>query len=199
MTHAIPALHGPAIRHRHHQPVVTRRHLTTYAAKGHSETIVPASAARRSVWASWVAAAAAVGYALPHLWWVIGTSWMYPGDFADIADQSWPQVFGDLVITTLAIAWGLIPLALVRPWGRVLPRRLLVASAWVSSVALILWSLSYLNLRIMLATGRVVSGPEFAASDAHPAAAWGYYWYGLFLVWGISLGATAWWSRRAHG
>jgi hypothetical protein len=30
-----------------------------------------------------------------------------------------------------------------------------------------------------------------ADEDAHPAAVWGFYWYGVFLVWGISLGAAA--------
>ena len=63
---------------------------------------------------------------------------------------------------------------------------------------LVLWSVSYFDMRIMMATGRVESGPEHAASDAHPAAVWGFYWYSLFLVWGIALGATAWWSRRVR-
>jgi hypothetical protein len=53
-------------------------------------------------------------------------------------------------------------------------------------------------LRYFLAVGRVVSAPEFATQDAHLAAGWGFYWYGLFLVWGGSLAAAAWWSRRTR-
>jgi hypothetical protein len=115
-----------------------------------------------------------------------------------MSDQSTTQALGEWGIVTLVIVWALLPLALVQPWGRILPRRLLLVPAWVASVALVLWSFSYFNMRIMLATGRVESGPEYAAGDAHPAAVWGFYWYSLFLVWGISLGATAWWSSRTR-
>jgi hypothetical protein len=143
-----------------------------------------------------VAFAAALGFALPHLWWLLGLSWTYPGDFAEMTNQSTAQVLGEWAIVMLALSWALLPIALVKPWGRVLPRRLLLVPAWVATVGLVLWGLSYFHLRIMLAAGRVVSAPEYAAGDAHPAADWGFYWYSLFLVWGISLGATAWWSRR---
>jgi hypothetical protein len=60
------------------------------------------------------------------------------------------------------------------------------------------WGLGYFYLQYVLAVGRVVPAPEFAAQDAHPAAIWGFYWYGVFLVWGISLGAAAWWSRQTR-
>jgi hypothetical protein len=145
-----------------------------------------------------VACAAGLGFAVPHIWWTLGLSWAYPGDFADMTNQSTAQVLGDWSVVMLALVWALLPLALVKPWGRLLPRRLLLVLAWVVSVGLVLWSLSFFHLRIMLATGRVESAPEFAASDAHPAAVWGYLWYSVFLVWGISLGATAWWSRRTR-
>jgi hypothetical protein len=107
-------------------------------------------------------------------------------------------VLAEWGIVMITILFALLPLALVKPWGRILPRRLLRVPAWVASVGLVLWSLTYFNLRIMLATGRVVSAPEYAEGDAHPAADWGFYWYGLFLVWGLSLGATAWYSRRTR-
>jgi hypothetical protein len=146
-----------------------------------------------------VASAAALGYALPHLWWGLGLSWTYPSDFAEITDQSTTLALADWGIAIfVAIVGTLFPLALVQPWGRIFPRRLLLVPAWVASVVLVLWSVGYFYLRIYLATGRVVSAPEYAAGDAHPAAVWGFFWYGLFLVWGIALGATAWWSRRTR-
>jgi hypothetical protein len=116
-----------------------------------------------------------------------------------MTNLSTTQVLADWGIGIfVAIVGTLFPLALVQPWGRMLPRRLLLVPAWVASVVLVLWSVGYFYLRIYLATGRVVSAPEYAAGDAHPAADWGFFWYGLFLVWGIALGATAWWSRRTR-
>lgn len=174
--------------------------LKRYMAKGTSETAVVASdRRRRAVWAAYVASAAALGYAVPHLWWGLGIPWAYPGDFADMTNQSTPQALANWGIGIfVAIVGALFPLALVKPWGRILPRRLLLVPAWVASVVFVLWGLGYFYLRAMLAAGRVVSAPEYAAGDAHPAAEWGFLWYGLFLVWGISLGATAWWSRRTR-
>ncbi|WP_404959532.1 hypothetical protein [Streptomyces sp. 147326] len=54
-----------------------------------------------------------------------------------------------------------------------------------------LWGFTYFAMQYLLATGRVVSAPAFAAKDAHPQAAWGLFWYTLFLLWGITLGIAA--------
>ncbi|MGG4551250.1 hypothetical protein [Paenibacillus humicus] len=48
-----------------------------------------------------------------------------------------------------------------------------------------------------MAIGRVVSAPSFAEQDASPMAAWGYVWYALFLVWGISLGFAAYFEAKS--
>jgi hypothetical protein len=145
-----------------------------------------------------VALAAGLAYAIPHFWWYLGLDWAFPGDFTEMEDQSTIQVVGDWVIAILAILFSLLPLAFVKHWGQVIPRRLLLVTIGLVSVGLTAWSLMYFYLQVLLATDRVVSGPEFAAQDADPAAVWGYYWYGIFLIWGLSFGATARWSRPAR-
>ncbi len=126
---------------------------------------------------------------MPHLWWGLGIPWAFPGDFSDTPAQPWMHALAFWGMGALALFGALF--ALVRPWGRIFPRWILLVPAWGATVGLSLWGLGYFYLRYFLAAGRVVSAPEFAAQDAHPAAVWGFYWYGVFLVWGISLGAAA--------
>ncbi len=148
-----------------------------------------------AVWAGYVACAAALAYALPHLWWGLGIPLAFPGDFSDAPTQPWMRVLAFWSMGAFSIFGALFALALVRPWGRIFPRWMLLVPAWVASVVLTAWELGYFYLQYFLAVGWVVPAPAFAAQDAHPAV-WGFYWYGVFLVWGLSLGAAAWWSRR---
>ncbi|MFE1787887.1 hypothetical protein ACFW7J_05665 [Streptomyces sp. NPDC059525] len=46
--------------------------------------------------------------------------------------------------------------------------------------------------RTLSAAGRVVSAPAWAAKDTDPQAAWGLFWYALFVLWGGVLGLAAW-------
>jgi hypothetical protein len=147
---------------------------------------------RRTAWSAYAACAAALGYALPHLWWGLGIPLAFPGDFSDTPTQPWMHALAFWGMGALAVFGASFALALVKPWGRNFPRRLLLVPAWVASVGLTLWGLGYFYLRYFLAVGRVVPAPEFAAQDAHPAAVWGFYWYAVFLVWGLSLGIAAW-------
>jgi hypothetical protein len=181
---------------RHHAPRTAREHGKRHIGTGTHTSAGAAPDARR--WPMWAACMAALGFALPHVWWLFGVSWAFPGDFSEISSQSKAQALGDWVIVMFAIVFALLPFALVTPRGRVLHRRMLYVLAWFASVVLVLWSLGYFYMQIMLAAGRVVSAPKYAAQDGSPSAVWGFYWYGLFLVWGIALGATAWWSRRTE-
>jgi hypothetical protein len=85
----------------------------------------------------------------------------------------WRRVLAFWGMGSLALLGVPFSLALVRPWGRVFPRWVLLVPAW---------GLGYFYLRYFLAVGRVVPAPQFATQDAHPAAL-GFYWYGLFLAW----------------
>ncbi len=130
---------------------------------------------RLTAWAGYAACAAALAYALPHLWWGLGIPLAFPGDFSDAPSEPWLRALAFWGMGSLAVFGALFALALVRPWGRVFPRRLLLIPAWVTSVGLTVWGLGYFYLQYFLAVGRVVSAPEFAVQDAHPAAVWGFY------------------------
>lgn len=123
----------------------------------------------------------------------------FPGDFAEAPHGTWEAAIGYWVMGGVSVIGAVVALALVRPWGRRLPRRLLAVPAVVASVAMTLWGLTYFALQYLLAVGRVVSAPAFAAKDAHPQAAWGIFWYALFVTWGIMLGVAAWSRLRSSG
>ncbi|WP_329390278.1 DUF3995 domain-containing protein [Streptomyces sp. NBC_01351] len=158
-------------------------------------TVLPA---RRSAWPGWVAAAAALAYAAPHFWWGAGVSAMFPGDFAMAPDGNLEAAIGYWFMGALAVFGAVLALALVRPWGRRFPALLIAVPSGLAAIGMILWGFMYFAMQYMLAVGRVVSSPAFAAKDAHPQAAWGLFWYGLFLVWGITLGIAAWQRLRAR-
>lgn len=47
-------------------------------------------------------------------------------------------------------------------------------------------------------TGHGYSRTWPGAKDAHPQAAWGLFWYGLFVLWGLMLGAAVWTRLRSE-
>src|ERR687885_2639813 len=97
-------------------------------AKGTGKTAVAApDGRRRAARAAYAACAASLGYAVPHLWWGLGIPWAFPGDFADTPTQPWMRALAFWGMGTLAVFGAL--LALVQPWGRMLPRRLLPVPA----------------------------------------------------------------------
>ncbi|RAR43628.1 hypothetical protein [Paenibacillus sp. MDMC362] len=66
----------------------------------------------------------------------------------------------------------------------------------IGSVLLSLWGFTYFVMQYLLAVGRVRSAPMYADQDASPMAVWRYFWYALFLIWGISLGAAAYYAEK---
>ncbi|HET9290423.1 MAG TPA: DUF3995 domain-containing protein [Actinomycetes bacterium] len=93
------------------------------------------------------------------------------------------------VAGVLKAAGAVLALALVRPWGRVLPRRVLLVVAWAGAVVL----LGYGGLYVVggaLALGGVVE--VTGAGDR--AALWWHVlvWDLWFLVWRVLLGVAAW-------
>lgn len=97
------------------------------------------------------------------------------------------------VTGVLKLAGGLLALALVRPWGHKLPRRWLLAAAWVGAVLLT----SYGVLQVT-SLGLVALGVLTPSRPIEPTALWWrlLLWEPWFLVWGLLLGLTAWHQRR---
>lgn len=148
--------------------------------------------------AGYAASIAAVLYALPHYWWGLGIGFAFPGEFQEAPDDFWTQAIGYWGMGTIALVAAVFALAFARPWGLRLPKWLLVIPAAVGAVLLSLWGMIYFAMQYLLVVGRVQSAPMYAAQDASPMAAWGFLWYGIFLVWGISLGLAAYEAGKVH-
>src|SRR5215472_514505 len=151
--------------------------------------------------AAYAAAVAAFAYALVSLYWAVGghglvsTVGGYVEQFARRGGAV--PVLVALAATALKVAGGLLALALVRPWGRVVPRRWLLLGSAGASVLLVVYG----GLNV-LAGALVLSGVIHPAGSVDRAALRWHVgvWYLWFLVWGILLAvATIGYRRRtAH-
>ncbi len=135
----------------------------------------------------------AIVWAIPHFWFYFGVSLAYPGDFpADMPYSGTLLMVGGfgLLVAIYAIAFT--------HWSFVkrFPKLIVTLPALFGGIGFTLWGLAYFSLRILLALGVVSSTSQFAARNAEPNAAWGYYWYSLFIVWGLSLVIAAFYYLR---
>jgi hypothetical protein len=147
---------------------------------------------------AYTAAIAAFTYALMSLYWAVGgrglvsTVGGYVEQFADRAGAV--PVLVALAATVAKVAGGLLALALVRPWGRVVRRGWLLAGAAAASALLVLYG------AVNVAAGALVlSGVIHPAGRVdRTALRWHVgVWDLWFLVWGILLAvATASYWRR---
>jgi Protein of unknown function (DUF3995) len=151
---------------------------------------------------AYAAAIVAFGYGLMSLYGALGghalvsTIGGYVEQFARRGG-----VLAVLVAVAAALAkviGGLLALALVRPWGRVVPRRwLLIASAGASALLVVYGGL-YVLLGALVLSGVI----HPAGSVDRTALRWHVgVWDLWFLVWGIllALAAVGYWRRTATG
>ena len=147
---------------------------------------------------AYAAAVVAFAYALMSLYWALGgralvsTIGGYVEEFARRGGAL--PVLVALAATLAKVAGGLLALALVRPWGRVVPRRwLLTGSAGASALLVV-----YGGLNVLLGA-LVLSGVIHpAVSVDRTALRWHVgVWDLWFLVWGIflALATVGYWRR----
>jgi hypothetical protein len=127
-------------------------------------------------------------FAAVHLYWALGgTAGLPKGMSVDMN----PALFViDVLAVPLSVVGALLALSLVRPWGRFLPHRLLLASAWAVCALLIVHSAPTL-----VEGGLVVTGLR----DAKPSVLerWSLFVYEpWFFVGGVLYGAAAWGHGR---
>ncbi len=93
------------------------------------------------------------------------------------------------VAGVLKVGGAVVALALVRPWGRVVPRGLLLVAAWAGAVVLVGYGGLYVGGGALV-LGGVVEAP----GGEDRAALWWHVlvWDLWFLVWGVLLGVAAW-------
>ena len=137
--------------------------------------------------AAYAAAIIAFAYAAVSLYWTVGGSLLLDtvgGKAGAIAaDGGVPAVLLGLTATVLKTGGGLLALALIRRWGRVIPRRwLLVCSAGASAV------LTGYGCLLVAAGALVLSGTVPAAGADRTALRWHVaVWDMWFLLWGLFL------------
>jgi hypothetical protein len=150
--------------------------------------------------AAYAAGVVAFAYALVSLYWALGgrglisTVGGYVEQFARRGGAA--PVLVAWAVTVAKAAGGLLAFALVRPWGRLVPRAwLLIGSAGASMVLIVYGGL------LVLAGALVLSGVIHpSGSTDWTALRWHVgVWDLWFLVWGILLAAATagYWRRTA--
>jgi Protein of unknown function (DUF3995) len=147
--------------------------------------------------AAYAAAGVAFGYAIISLYWAAGGRALL-GTVGGYVEQLTRRGGAVPVIVALAVvlakvAGGMLALALVRPWGRVIPRRLLLAGSAAVSVLLVIYG----GLNV-LAGALVLSGAIHPAGRVDRGALRWHVglWDLWFLVWGSLLSLAVIGYRR---
>jgi Protein of unknown function (DUF3995) len=150
---------------------------------------------------AYAAAVLACGYALVSLYWAAG------GDGLVSTVGGYVEQFarrGGAVPVLVAVAaavakaaGGVLALALVRPWGRVVPRRwLLLGSAGVSAVLVVYGGLNVAAGALVLAGAIHPSGSVNRTALRWHVGVWDLW----FLLWGVllALATVGYWRRTAR-
>jgi Protein of unknown function (DUF3995) len=147
----------------------------------------------RTAWAAYAACALALVSAIPSFYWAAGGTMgldTVGGAIEELARARDPAgVALGIGAGVLKVAGGVLALALVRPWGRRVPHRLLGGVAWAASVVLMLYG------GLLVAVGALVLAEVIrpAGPVDRTALRWHVLLWDLwFLVWGVLLGVAAW-------
>jgi hypothetical protein len=150
--------------------------------------------------AAYAAAVVAFAYALVSLYWAVGGRGLV-GTVGGYVEQMARRggaavVLLALVAVAAKVVGGLIALALVRPWGRVLRRRLLLIVSAVASMLLTVYG------GVNVAAGALVLSGALHPSGSVDRMALRWHvgvWDLWFLVWGVllALATASYWLRGA--
>ena len=159
-----------------------------------------AAAKRRhpGVAAAYAAAILAFAYAAVSMYWAAGGTALLStvgGSIEDIGRHGGlPAVALGLAAAGLKLAGGILALALVRPWGRAIPRAWLLACAAGASAVLTCYG------AIQVTAGSLVLSRAVRPAAPVDWTALGWHvlvWDMWFLIWGILMAtaATTWWRQ----
>jgi hypothetical protein len=159
----------------------------------------PAASTRplRPAWAAYAACALGLLSAIPSFYWAAGGTIgldTVGGAIEELARARDPAgVALGIGAGVLKVAGGVLALALVRPWGRRVPRRRLGGVAWAASVALTLYGGLLVAVGALVLAGVIrPAGPVDRTALRWHVLLWDLW----FLVWGLLLGLAAWHHGR---
>jgi hypothetical protein len=156
------------------------------------------TAGRATAWAACAAFALALLSAVPSFYWALGgTAGLdtVGGTIEELGRAHDPRAAAlGAGAGIVKLAGGLLALALVRPWGRAVPRRLLLGAAWAASIVLTGYGGLLVAVGALVLTGVISpSGPVDRTALRWHVLVWDMW----FLVWGLLLGVAAWHHGRA--
>jgi Protein of unknown function (DUF3995) len=148
--------------------------------------------------AAYAAGFVAFAYALVSLYWalggrgLIGTVGGYAEQFARRGGAA--PVLLAVAVTLAKVAGGLLAFALVRPWGRIVPRVWLLIGSAGASVLLVVYGGLYVLAGALVLSGviRPSGSTDWTALRWHVGV-----WDMWFLVWGmlLALATAGYWQR----
>jgi hypothetical protein len=160
----------------------------------------PPTRPHATAWAAYGACALALLYAVPSFYWALGgTAGLdtVGGAIEELSRSGDPAgVAVGIGAGVLKVAGALLALALVRPWGRAVPRRLLGGAAWAAGSVLTAYGGLLVAVGALVLTGLVSpsgGGRPDGAAVARPAV--GPVVPGV----GLLLGVAAWHYGREPG
>jgi hypothetical protein len=141
---------------------------------------------------AYAAAIVAFGYAAMSLYWAVGGHALLStigGNVEQFARRGGAlTVLAELAVTAAKVAGGMLALALVRPWGRAVPRGWLQLGSAAVSVLLVVYGGLNVLLGALVLSRLIHSG----GSVDRTALRWHVgLWDMWFLVWGILLALAA--------
>ena len=153
----------------------------------------PSTRPRATTWAAYAACGLALLSAVPSCHWALGgTAGLdtLGGRIEELARARDPMgVALGVGAGLLKVAGGLLALALARPWGRAVPRWLLLGAAWAASTVLTVYGGLLVAVGALVLTGVISpSGPVDRTALRWHVMVWDLW----FLVWGLLLGVAAW-------
>ncbi|MEU9803313.1 DUF3995 domain-containing protein [Streptomyces sp. NPDC051000] len=158
-------------------------------------------------WAAYATCAwTLAGYGTLKLYWGLGGTALTAGAPLPrsareaLVAQTPATIAGHWISVGLVVLGALAALATVRPWGPVLPRRLLTVPMWITSVLMVLRACGAFGFGFV-GDALVLSGvqrvrPADTEIALHLSRVDLLLWSPYFLIWGLLWGVTAWATPR---
>lgn len=150
----------------------------------------------------YVTAGLAVLYAIPHIWWGLGSDWLAPGDMSSdsgLGSSSLLRFIAFYGMGALAILSAVMTFDMMRPSRRWFPTWFLALHGWAIGVLLVIrGGIGLTESTLILAGARDC---PFVGCQGEPpgrsqVGMTGFFWEPLFVVWGVALLLTTWlWTR----
>ena len=147
--------------------------------------------------AAYAACVLSLAYAVVSFYWAAGgTAGLSTigGELEEMARAREPEIVAIVLVTAfLKVAYGLLALALVRPWGQAFPRWALLAAAWAGAALLSAYGGLLVAAQALVAAGFI----GVAEPANRTALLWHLFvWDPWFLFMGLLLGVAVWHYQR---